>query len=149
MRYHKKKKIRSNREKNEAKWRLRDAFRQVAQQLGDSAERHVHEAFDNAKSRGVLPDWITEWERTDKNSKMDHLGVDIIFLTDVGPIFVQVKSSKPNARQFLFEHAEDKTIVVIVNILHSYEAVYNMIIKELVEERQKRRSPRRISNHKI
>jgi len=116
---------------------LQQLFGQIAVELGDSAERCVDEALNKAKSEDKLPEWIFGWNRQEKWSGMDRKGIDFMFQTDVGPIFLQIKSSKRNAREFEREHPNDKIRTVVVNVLESPMIIFEQVIDAVAKQRNK------------
>lgn len=117
--------------------RLQRLFSQIGLELGDSAERRVDEALKETQSRGTLPAWLIDWVWQEKYSTMDKRGIDFMFRTDVGPIFLQVKSSQRNAREFEHGHPNGAIVVVVVNILDSPMTIYGQVIGAVAGQRNK------------
>lgn len=106
---------------------------EVALMAGDSAEQRVIDAFDQAENHEILPEWLYYWKREKKNSKADWGGIDIVFMTNAGPVFVQVKSSKIHAVEFHSKHPYSKSRVVVVNIFDDWLTTFGKVMKEVSE----------------
>ncbi len=65
-----------------------------------------------ALSRGPLPPWIKGFRRTAYKEDME--GKDLVILTDVGPVFIQIKSSVDACRTFLEKERGYQIGVVLV-----------------------------------
>lgn len=117
--------------------RLQRLFGQIALELGDGAERRVDEALKEAQSKGTLPSWLIDWVWQEKFSAMDKRGIDFMFRTDVGPIFLQVKSSRRNAREFEREHPNGAIITVVVNVCDPPMIIYGQVIGAVAKQRDK------------
>ncbi|MEK9177507.1 MAG: hypothetical protein AAB777_00120, partial [Patescibacteria group bacterium] len=84
-----------------------------------------------------LPEWIARWDRHEKWSISDRTGVDFTFFTDVGPIFVQIKSCVRNAIRFQNHHQGKKAIcVVVVDIRDSNPAIYDKVMHRIGQQRE-------------
>ena len=112
-------------------------FGKIALELGAAAERQLDEAFADAQKNGRLPHWLTGWERQEKYSPADKHGVDFVFMTDIGKILIQVKSSEANAREFRWEHTGSGIRVVVVDIRDSYLKTFGKAMKEIADEHAK------------
>ncbi|MDE2010787.1 MAG: hypothetical protein KGJ90_00875 [Patescibacteria group bacterium] len=113
-------------------------FGRIALELGDRAEKYVEEVFDKAESEDKLPSWLLGWERKKKYSTMDKKGVDFMFHTvDVGPIFINIKSSQMNALRFEREHPDGGIRAVVVNILDPPMTTYGKVIGAVARQRDK------------
>ena len=113
---------------------LHKIFYEVAVELGDRAEEVVEEAFKKAELEGTLPDWFFSYEHNTKYSKEDYKGLDFVFTTDVGPVFIQVKSSKFGKRKFDRNHTfrhRIKIRTVIINVCDSLEHIYGQVVSEV------------------
>lgn len=115
--------------------RLQQLFGRLAVELGERAEIYVDEALNEAKTEGRLPSWLSSWQRQEKWSEMDKKGVDFMFQTDVGPIFLQVKSSDRNALRFQKEHPNSKIRTVVVDIRESNLIIFAHVIEAVTKQR--------------
>lgn len=64
-----------------------------------------NEAFAFRAVTRVLPKWATAARRA--TPEEDTQGIDIVVNTDVGALFLQVKSSRMSAREFAKKHQSD------------------------------------------
>lgn len=107
------------------------AFGVIGYQLGDRAEALVDEAFLKMRGRGALPKWLYNWVHNRKYSKEDMSGIDFVFITDVGAILVNIKSSEAMARKFKETHRNKRIHTAIVNVCDSPEIIYQKLIGQL------------------
>jgi len=113
---------------------LHKKFYGIAVELGDSAEEVVEEAFQKAESEGTLPDWLYSYIHNTKYSEEDYKGLDFVFTTDVGPVFIQVKSSRFGKKKFERNHTSRHRIkirIVIINVCDSLEHIYGQVMSEI------------------
>jgi len=66
------------------------------------------------------PAWLFKASRTE-NVEMDQRGLDVEVLTDVGSLYIQVKSSQADARTFRKKYKERGTAPVGVVILQAWK----------------------------
>ena len=117
--------------------RIQKAFGEIAIQMGDRAEHVVEEIFSKKAEACELPEWLRFWQHAKKYSRMDVAGIDFVFMTDVGPIFVNIKSSVANARNFNHKNDKKRIVPVVVNVCHTHEKIYVNLLRTLVEERNR------------
>ncbi|MFA6974964.1 MAG: hypothetical protein WC237_03360 [Candidatus Paceibacterota bacterium] len=104
---------------------------EVALISGDRAEQLVIEAFDKAMNENRIPDWLYNWKRQPRLLKNDSIGIDIVFMTEEGPVFIQVKSSRIRAIEFHSKHPNSNIRVVVVNILDDWLTIFGKVIAEV------------------
>ena len=115
--------------------RMDRIFYEIANQLGNSAERDVDLALRHAREKGELPPWIIDWTWSQKFSESDLSGIDFSIHTDVGPIYLNIKSSRFMAESFEKKHAGQPIRTVVVNVLHSIDVTYSRVIEEIAAAR--------------
>ena len=81
--------------------RLNYLFGQTAQQLGENNEKRVLSAFTNEYPWENRIPWIISVRRV--TLEEEPRGIDVVFVTDVGEIHVQVKSSRKSTEEFARE----------------------------------------------
>ncbi len=111
-------------------------LRQVATQLGDQAEQTVERIFSLARERDILPDWLYSWEHSAKYSEADIKGIDFTFMTDVGPVFIQIKSSSAAAKIFLERRGKLSIYVVIIDFRDSDKRNLEKLLREISKGRR-------------
>jgi hypothetical protein len=113
-------------------------LRDIGKQLGERAEERVNEAFMEAKTNGLVPKWLSDWRRNERNSRLDRHGVDFGFFTDVGPIFIQVKSSRRNAEKFMLENERRRRAirVVVIDVRKPNEELFKLVLTEISAQRE-------------
>lgn len=84
----------------------------AARLKGIQSEKQVLQVLKNLIKRGDLPAAIEEVRRYPDNSHEDKAGYDIAYLTDLGRIDLQVKSSWRSREKFLRKHPHIICIVV-------------------------------------
>lgn len=104
---------------------------EVALLAGDRAEQLVIESFDRAMKEDKVPIWLYSWKRQERGSRNDLLGIDIVFMTEEGPVFIQVKSSRIRAIEFHSKHPNSNIRVVVVNILEDWLTIFGKVIAEV------------------
>lgn len=116
--------------------RIQRIFGLVGSDLGESAEKRVDEAFCEVHEEGHFPEWLKRWERHKKHSIEDRNGVDLTFFTDVGPIFVQIKSSRGNAIRFQNHHRGRRVIcVVVIDVRDPNTQIFNQVLTCISNQR--------------
>jgi hypothetical protein len=130
-RVHIKKERSKGREKAKA---LNKIFGEIGLQQGVASERYFDEILTRAQKEGRLPPWLHRWEHTEKNSLADKVGTDFVIKTDRGDICVNIKSSAAFAiiseKRFKYR----TNVLIVVNILNSYERNLSEIISTLGRE---------------
>ena len=86
--------------------------------LGRNTEARFLEAVSATESKVKMPDWITGFELTKPWSSEDRDKIDVIVTTDIGKLFLQIKSSERGAsghfKKFTRRDARKKIIGVLV-----------------------------------
>ncbi len=84
--------------------------------------------------------WITEVCHS--NEKEESRGIDLIFLTDVGRILLQLKSSRHEARRFRDNQQEGrystKILVAVITARHTPRQIRETVTPILAAERNRR-----------
>lgn len=83
----------------------------LARLKGERSESSVLEILKVLIKRKILPEATEEVKRYPANSPEDKAGWDIAYVTDLGPINLQVKSSWRSREKFLRKHP---TVICIV-----------------------------------
>jgi len=113
----------------------REEFGRVALQLGRRAEEIVLEAFDSEREKATWPEWLYDCEYSEAYSKSDQNGIDFAFMTDKGPVFVQIKSSEAGARKFekadRYRKNHIKIRVVVVDVRNTLHDIYLKVLSEI------------------
>lgn len=106
-------------------------FALIEQQLGDDLEKRIVCVLENAKAR--WPQWLKRIRKTDKWSREDMRGIDLVATTDRGPVLVQIKSSQGQARKFRFFHRKDHIpiMVIIADVRYPDEQIYQIVMHEI------------------
>jgi hypothetical protein len=106
-------------------------------QRGFNAENVVIKSFSDeiySKNCPVRPEWFYKIEKA--SYELDSKGIDLIVFTDVGKIFLQVKSSLKGKEEFLRKKKNRIMIgIVIIKYYESFETIRYIIIKELEKMR--------------
>lgn len=118
--------------------------RNLAQILGKDARKRgrTNEArVLEALALATRPDWMHAIRAATKAE--DHAGIDVVVESDVGKLFVQVKSSRRGKSAFLERRRTARVAIVVVQVTDSPEALLRKVIGELgkihaeyVKERQ-------------
>jgi hypothetical protein len=61
----------------------------------------------------------------------DHAGIDVVIESDVGKLFVQVKSSRGGKAAFLERRHSARVAIVVVHVTDSREALLRKLVGEL------------------
>lgn len=113
---------------------LSSAYTIIERQIGESTERRAAEALNEKCRNGTQPTWLRRWQQYDRSSKADCMGVDFIFFTDVGRIFLNTKSSTVFAKAF--ELAGNRNIVTaVVDVRKDLDGIYQDIIGPVAKRR--------------
>ena len=133
---------------SERRWlsrQLNVIFGEIGLELGHKAEVLVHESLEKRKTTSEgLPDWLNSWHWNAHNSIMDRRGVDYTFATDVGKIYLQVKSSEARARIFRRTHGGE-IVVVVIDTRHSLEKIYAIVMHEVAQKRNRILKPQPVT----
>ncbi len=92
---------------------------------GKTSERHVLEAL----ALPSRPAWMTGVRRATKAE--DAAGIDVVVESDVGKLFVQVKSSRGGKAAFLERRRSARVAVVVVRVTDAPEAILAKVVGEL------------------
>jgi hypothetical protein len=119
--------------------RVKSLLGEVAAARGRSAEERVVEAL----ALPSRPAWIHDARRATKAE--DHAGIDAVVESDVGKLFVQVKSSRTGKAKFQERKRSVRVAVVVVGGGGDAEAVRRKVGGELGKVRaeyvKERRGP--------
>lgn len=111
------------------RYSLRRAFGKIAHQKGLSSENLTKVALkDLSESVG----WVNDFRRANRLEDRKK-GIDFVVETDVGKIFLQIKSSQTGKENSLKKHP--KIPVIIVNNGFKPEEIREVIITTLSEQR--------------
>ena len=102
----------------------------LAAERGRARERHVLAAC-GLRAR---PAWMRDVRPATRRE--DHRGIDIVIESDVGKLFVQVKSSLLGKSKFERRRRSARVVVVVVDAGDSLEAVLGMVVGAVGEVRQ-------------
>jgi len=94
--------------------RINEIFSQTAQELGHNNEKRVVEAYtrnDDTAHNKEIPEWIQSVRLG--TTEEDKLGVDVVFSTNIGSIFVQVKGCSLGIQNFKLKHQIKSRIRII------------------------------------
>lgn len=117
--------------------RISRIFSQTAKELGHNNEKRVVEAYQD-KSASDIPEWIHSVRIG--TPEEDRIGIDVIFDTDVGAIFVQVKGCHLALHHFNLQHitAKVRTKIHIISVIifpsHSPSKIRSILNPLLWEE---------------
>ena len=106
-------------------------FGRARQERGDFTERKVFAAFRDA---GTLPSWLTVVEPAP--AELQPKGVDAVAATDIGNLYLQIKSSQTGARNHQERHPHGHIAVVVININDPADAVRAKCLSALGNLRQ-------------
>ena len=113
-----------------SRYSLRNAFKKIAREKGISSENLTAIALKNLFES---VDWINDFRRANWFEDRKK-GIDFIIETDVGKIFLQVKSSKTGKENSLKKHP--KIPVIIINKNFELEETKKVIMDTLSEQRK-------------
>lgn len=109
-----------------------DLFYKIGVQLGDSTELRVGGLLREISSQ---PKWFRGWRQTGHCTPEDLKGIDFVISTDKGPIFLQVKASVSNAREFQFFHKNARQPILLIVVLPSEDdSVVKIKLLHLLQE---------------
>lgn len=82
-----------------------------------------------------LPAWVeaARYSTPDEERR----GIDIVVMTDVGRLFLQVKRSREGVRRFLKAHAHTRIQTVVVRSVVCFDQIKTLVIQALSTERNK------------
>ncbi|PJC28120.1 hypothetical protein CO054_01845 [Candidatus Shapirobacteria bacterium CG_4_9_14_0_2_um_filter_39_11] len=112
------------------RYSLRNAFKKIEREKGISSENLTAIALKNLFES---VDWINDFRRANWFEDRKK-GIDFIIETDVGKIFLQVKSSKTGKENSLKKHP--KIPVIIINKNFELEETKKVIMDTLSEQRK-------------
>jgi hypothetical protein len=92
---------------------------------GRVSETRVLEALALASR----PEWMRAVRKASHTE--DHAGIDVVVESDVGKLFVQVKSSREGKVAFLERRRTARVAVVVVRVTDSPEALLAKVVGEL------------------
>ncbi len=110
--------------------------RNLAQILGKDAKKRgrTNEArVIEALALPTRPPWMRSVRRATKAE--DHAGIDVVVESDVGKLFVQVKSSRGGKAAFLERRRTARVAIVVVHVTDSPEALLRKVVGELAKIR--------------
>jgi len=113
--------------------RTRHALGEVANERGHKQERRVVEALQRLPP-GACPEWLHEVRIS--TAEEDRLGIDVAILTDVGWLFVQVKSSEIGRRRFLEKKRPTLIATIIVKPDEPEDRLARRMLSLLAEQRK-------------
>ena len=101
----------------------------LAADRGRARERHVLAAC-GLRTR---PAWMRSARAATRVE--DHRGIDVVIESDVGNLFVQVKSSRLGKAKFERRRRAARSVVVVVDAGDSLEAVLGRVVGEVAKVR--------------
>jgi hypothetical protein len=96
-----------------------------AKKRGRRSETHVLEAL----ALPTRPAWIRSFRKATKEE--DAAGIDVVVESDVGKLFVQVKSSRGGKAAFLERRRSTRIAVVIARVTDSPETLLARVVGAL------------------
>jgi hypothetical protein len=93
-------------------------FSQTAEELGHNNEKRVVEAYtktDGAHYAEEIPPWIQSVRLGTKEE--DKIGVDVVFNTEIGAIFVQVKGCALGVHNFNLQHSRTRAHIKVISVI--------------------------------
>jgi len=121
---------------------LKTAFRRIAFERGVSSESLAKTALENLTES---IEWIDGFRKATPNEDRKK-GIDFVIKTDVGKIFLQVKSSDTGKNESLKKHP--KIPVVVISRNFDLEEIRSEIFTTLSEQRSSYLD-KRLSNQEI
>jgi hypothetical protein len=106
--------------------------RNLAQILGKDAKKRgrTNEArVLEALALPARPTWMLSVRKGTKSE--DHAGIDVVVDSDVGKLFVQVKSSRGGKVAFLGRRRSARIAIVVVHVTDSPEALLRKVVGEV------------------
>jgi len=89
------------------------------------------------------PDWMRSIRRATHDE--DHAGIDLVVESDIGKLFVQVKSSRTGKLEYLARRRPAKVAIVVAMDRDSQDALFRKVFGELAKLRAalvKERAPK-------
>ncbi len=119
----------------------RSRYERYTDELGRSKEKMAMVAL----SKGPLPAWIKSYRRA--NHQEDLQGKDIVVMTDLGEVYLQIKSSAEGCNQFMEEHPKGEIVAIMIKATDDLDFVRNNLVwaaerlrRKLMRQRGIRRS---------
>jgi hypothetical protein len=109
----------------------------IATQRGRSSERRVLEAC-NLTAR---PEWMRSARAATRVE--DHDGIDVVVESDIGKLYVQVKSSRRGKAAFVERRRRARVAVVVVGVADAPEALLRKVVGQLAGIRAEYRRERK------
>jgi hypothetical protein len=106
--------------------------RNLAQMLGKDAKKRgrTNEArVIEALALPTRPAWMRAARKATKSE--DHAGIDVVVESDVGKLYVQVKSSPGGKAAFLERRRSARIAIVVVHVTDSPETLLRKVVGEL------------------
>ena len=112
---------------------LRKVFDDLHRQIG---RRHEEDALRSLQPENgrPLPDWLHR--AVPASGTEDHHGIDIVVHTDVGKLYLQIKSSQYGVRKFLAKHTKGNIIPYIVRT-DDLTILRERLLTRLTKERER------------
>ncbi|MEK7081724.1 MAG: hypothetical protein AAB537_00850 [Patescibacteria group bacterium] len=122
---------------------------EVAQRVGHFMEEKFLEALNPDKDPSlILPDWFISVRLA--TPEEDHRGMDVVVRMDVGPLFIQLKSSRTNVDRFQLKHrGRTRIAIIVVKPEDSVTTIRKKFFQAATRERAwlwKRRRREQVSN---
>jgi hypothetical protein len=118
------------------RWARQQKVRRVAwgRYLQDKGRRSEERLLAVCGPGPARPDWVQEVARA--TPKEDAQGVDIVVsTTDIGKIYIQVKSSEGGRRLFLMQRRSSRIAVVVVKNFDTEESLQRKFLTTITSER--------------
>lgn len=106
-------------------------FGSIGSQRGENNEKKVYEAIQKLVNENCCPAWLTGYTSASKEN--DRHGIDGWFVTDVGKIPIQVKSSRSGKSSFKQRRSEIP--VVVIHIGDTDEVVLQKCLRAIEAKR--------------
>jgi hypothetical protein len=110
--------------------------RNLAQILGADAKKRGRRSEDHVLEALALPsrpEWIRSVRKATKTE--DRAGIDVVVESDVGKLFVQVKSSRGGKTHFEEKRRRARIAVVVAKVTDSPEGLLRKVVGELAKMR--------------
>jgi hypothetical protein len=96
-----------------------------AKKRGGTSEARVIEAL----ALPARPAWMRAARKATRSE--DHAGIDVVIESDVGKLYVQVKSSRGGKAAFLERRRSARIAIVVVHVTDSPETLLRKVVGEL------------------
>lgn len=114
--------------------RVSSVLGSLGNERGSKNESLVAEVLSGLKERWP---WVKGWSKA--TAEQDRKGIDFVVNTDVGDLYLQVKSSESGKRKFKDTPRKSSILCVVVsNIAHAQGRVPNVLARARAEYKKQR-----------